>query len=223
MKHEHSFFIIDENGLLIINKPEIRLTKEYKDILVRDKGSVGDHEGRKKHQAFKELMYVYLYCHPSSIYRSLPDVTRSEKAKNHVGLEDKWKPDTLIKACCKRFLEDLELSPLFNSYINAERAIYATGEDIKFFNNKRDTLRRKVESDYILLDGISDDKEVMEVQKRLDRNTNTLMDLAVKITNITNSLPNAYDTLENIRKKVVKEQEDKNNVYGGGVIGNREK
>lgn len=48
------------------------------------------------------------------------------------------------------------------------------------------------------------------------------MKIADKITSINNSLPQAYETLEKLKDKIMKEESDDFNITGGGRLGNRE-
>ena len=90
MLESTDLFKIDKKGLLEINKIEARATPVFKRILVRSKGVEGDSDGRKKHFAFKELMYIYLVASNKSIYRDLHEEKRKEKAKRKADLPDDW-------------------------------------------------------------------------------------------------------------------------------------
>ena len=142
MKDDVNFFIINPDGTLEINKIELRAIKEFRDIISRDRGSAGDHEGRKKAVAFKELMFIHTYCHPGSIFRDLQTERRFESCKNNAGLPVDWVMDDVIVAACNKFIEGLNLSALTHSYLNANKGVYGVGEDLEFLNNRRTVLRK---------------------------------------------------------------------------------
>lgn len=212
-----------ENDILIINKIEVYTIKEYKAILRRDKGSKGDIDGRKKFIAYKELLYMYMYHHPNSIYVGLPDEMRNEKCVAHCGFSETWIPDKAIKEACERFVKDLELSPLYYSYINTSRGVYGVGQDIAFFNSLRETLREKVELKTIALNGYIEGEEKVKAEIALNTAIDKMLDIGDKLIKMSNSLPVAFNTLETLKKKLAEEQGSKSAIYGGGDLGNREK
>jgi len=224
MKDVTDIFLINEEGLLEINKIEARSVPEFKAILIRDKGGKveGDYDGRRKFFAFKELMYVFLYSHPSSIYRDLSDESRRYKCIEHAELPNDWKPDEIIKDAGKALLKLLDMSALYHSYLNANRGVYSLGEDLKFFNTMRDKMRKSV------LDKMKElEKAVMEEDKQrleaeVDHITTRLIDMGIKISSISNNLPTAFETVEKLKVKLLNDVQSGGKIYGGGVLNNRE-
>lgn len=221
-KVDNDIFIINTDGYLEINKPEARNIPEFKTIIVRDKGSEGDYDGRKKVFAFKELMFCYLYYHPLSMYRELPDEERLRSSRVQAELPDEWKVDEVITLAGRKMIETANLSGVFKTYINTSRAIYSIGEDIKFFNERREKLRKKLMEKFSQLDETVEIDAKQELEREADYLTNGLMDMATKITNLNDSLPKAYDTVEKLKQKIHDDEEEQGKIYGGGIIGNRE-
>lgn len=89
-------FYTDDNGLPQITK-EARTLQVFKDIIIADKGSEGDHDGRKKLMATKELAYVYWYTKFDTGFEKFDEFTRIAKVRDNVGLPSKWKPSDLVK------------------------------------------------------------------------------------------------------------------------------
>lgn len=224
MKDVTDIFLINEEGILVVNKPEIRNIKEFKAILTRDKGGKvsGDHEGRKKMYAFKELMYIHLYTHPLSIYRDLPDEVKHLKCIEDTGLSKNWKIDKVIKEAQYRYVKLLNMSALYNSYINANKGVYSLGEDLRFFNTLRDKTRNKIIDKSKELEQTIIDEDTQRLTKEIDNATNRLMELGNKITTLSNSLPVAFETVEKLKQKLLKESEVGGAIYGGGKLNNRE-
>lgn len=225
MKDVTDIFIINEEGLLEINKKEARSIPEFKEIIIRDKGGKvdGDYDGRRKYFAFKELMYVHLVTHPSTIYRDLPKEARHLKAKDHADLPDTWKPDTIIQAAINKYRELIPLSSVFHSYLNANSAVYALGEDLKFINTLREKTRNRIIEKTKELDGIVTEEDIQRINAEIDSATNRLMELGAKITTLSNSLPTAFETIDKLKVKLLNEASGGAAVYGGGNINNREK
>lgn len=221
-KLDNDIFLINNEGVLEINKPEARNTPEFKAIIIRDKGSPGDHDGRKKVMAFKELMFVYLYYHPLSMYRELPDEARFLACRAEADLGDDWKIDEVIKDAGKATIEKAKLTAMYYTYINANRSIYSIGEDIKFFNERREKLRKKLVEKSAQLDETTEEEDRQTLEREVDYLTTNLMNLATNITSINDSLPKAYDTVEKLKQKILDEEQQEGKIYGGGTIGNRE-
>lgn len=226
MKDVTDIFLIDgETKELTINKKEILNVKEFKDILQRDKGGYikGDSDGRKKLMAIAEFKYIYLYANPTSIYRDLADDDRAAKAKRDAELPDIWKVDRLVQAGLDKFKELLNMSALFWSYLNANRAVYALGEDLKFFNSLRDKMRDTIKEKTLLLESETLEETRQTLEAEIDHATTRLMDLGIKINNISNTLPTGFDNIEKLNKKLIKEGQKGAEIYGGGQVNNREK
>lgn len=96
-KFNVDLFVINSDGVLEINKPEAREIPAFKEMLARDKGSPGDHDGRKKLVAFKEFMFIHLYYHPLSTLRDLEDKERFKTARGLSNLNSDWEIDSLIE------------------------------------------------------------------------------------------------------------------------------
>lgn len=224
MKDVTEIFLVNPEGLLEINKIETRTIPEFKAILIRDKGNklVGDYDGRKKFFAFKEFMFIYTYYHPFSIYRDLEDKTKLKRCIKHSELPDKWKIDDTIKDAGKAFLKLINMSALFHSYINANRAIYALGQDINFFNTLRDKIRNKIKIKIKELEATTIEEDIQGLEAEIDSASVRLMDIGNKISNISNNLPTAFDTVENLKQKLLKESTAKSRIHGGGELNNRE-
>lgn len=223
-KHFESIFIINDKGLLEINKPEIRNIKEFRAILTRDKGGTkGDYDGRNKHFAFKELMFVHQFVHPASAFKDLGDEDREKVVIDHCSFDKAWKPDKVVKAACDKYKELINMSALYYSYNNASKAIYSIGKDINFFNEQKNKRRKElkelVESS---LDATLDVAEIQEMELRIELLTNSLLKLGEQIISLTTKLDKAFVTLQDLKDKLLAEEQGGSNVRGGGKLGNRE-
>lgn len=225
MKDVTDIFLISKEGLLEINKIEARTVKEFRTILIRDRGKQieGDYDGRRKWFAFRELMYIYLYHHPASMYRDLPDEIRHEKCIEHAELPDNWKVDKVINLAADKFLSLVGMTALHHSYINANKGVYSLGEDLKFFNNLRDKIRNKIKDKTLQLEDTIDEENVQKLTAEIDSSTLRLMDMGTKINAISNALPLAFDTVEKLKIKLLKESQGGGKLYGGGELNNRER
>ena len=92
-----------ENEMPVFN-PEIRMIKEFNRILMRDRGSEGDSQGRKKSVALKELAFVYFYCvFDSRFDMYTTDDERNEAIRDAVGLPKEWEIDDIIIDAIKAY------------------------------------------------------------------------------------------------------------------------
>jgi hypothetical protein len=225
MKDVIDIFIINEEGLLELNKNEVRSIPAFREVIARDKGGkiFGDNEGRKKLFAYKELMYIHLVTHPSTIYRDLPKEAREIASKKLADLPEEWKPDKVINNAIEAYKELIPLSAVFHSYLNANSAVYALGEDLQFINQLREKTRNRIIEKTKELDGIVTEEDIQRINAEIDSATNRLMELGAKITTLSNSLPTAFETIEKLKVKLLNESSGGAAVYGGGTINNREK
>lgn len=223
MKEVSEIFTI-EGGDLVLNKQEIRTVPEFKILLGRDRGGKipGDSDGRKKYFAFREFMFMKLYHHPLSLYRDLSDEKRFDKSFKHAKLPEGWKPDEVFNAAVTKYLELIDMSALHHTYINASRGIYAMGEEIKFFNKLRKRYKDQIEECIKLLDASDLEEDKLRYQDIIDQNTIRLMDMASKFQALSDKLPKAFDSIDVLKEKLLKEGGGKKAVYGGGTLGRRE-
>lgn len=85
--------------------PEIRAIPIFRDIITRDRGSAGDHDGRKKVQACKEFAWIYFMHDPMSPYMALEEEERRPKVAKLIFEDPKWKPDKKLKEAASRYKE----------------------------------------------------------------------------------------------------------------------
>lgn len=204
-----SIFKVSETGTLIINKDEIRGIKEYEDII-------------KEKDAFKLLLYIYMVADPKSLLYVLDKKEKERRAKIDCKLEAKWKPTLKVLNAIKKYKIDLELSSAAKSYIAADRALYALGEDVEYIQEQVNYIKKLTDKKLKVLTS----KETLELEEvSLINELNSLLGQAIAnqdrlITNI-NKLPKLKDTVDDLMAKYT-QQEGKKTVYGGGNLGNRE-
>ena len=222
-KHFENLFIINEKGFLEINKPSLRSILEFKAILIRDKGSEGDHDGRKKFIAFKELMFVHTYTHPASPYKDLGDKDRENVVIETCKFDTAWKPDNLIWAACDKYKELINMSALYYSYNNASKAVYSIGKDLNFFNEQKNKKRKTLVDLTKQTEASSlDVAELQEMDMRIDLLTTSLLKLGDEIINLTTKLDKAFVTLSGLKNRLLEAEQVGSNLRGGGKLGNRE-
>lgn len=115
------FFQVNEQGIPEISD-EARAIAVFKKLITRDKGSDGDHDGRKKYQATKELAFVYFFAKFDSPYESYEEYDRVLKIKKAVGLDEKWKVDSEIQEAIDYFKE-IQRTPSMKFLDSVEKAI----------------------------------------------------------------------------------------------------
>lgn len=69
----------------------------FKNVIVRDKGSKGDSQGRKKQRASQEITYVYHMCDPRSPYFELAEQYRHDRVKKAIFKDEKWEADEIVR------------------------------------------------------------------------------------------------------------------------------
>jgi len=114
---------IDEETELPVFNPEARVIKEFRRIIERDKGSKGDHDGRKKKRALLELAFIHYMCVYDSRYNMFHvESERVEKIATDLGLPEGFKIDSDIKLAIDRY-KDLMETPAKSLYRKAIKGI----------------------------------------------------------------------------------------------------
>lgn len=138
----NTFFVLNDDKELEINRLELKKIVEYNTLIVRDKGSAGDYDGRKKLRAGAELYYIYLVYDIRSVYVNLPLEHRKLKARQDAKLPDTWdENDEAVQAAIRRYLEDFKLTSAGKAYMVAEKAYHTMASDVEdiqetLINNK---------------------------------------------------------------------------------------
>ena len=218
-------FSVDDKGDLVLDKPECRRIRSFKALIARDKGGVveGDSTGSKKYRAFAELLYIYLVYNPKSIFRALGEIERREKAKGFVGLPKEWKPDDKVKKAESTYIKGLELSATYKAYINAERSLYSIGEDIQLFNEQKLKICNRLIAVMDAIAGCTDKEKLKELRESEEIYTRQMMEATLNIQKLTEGLTKNFNIVEDLKKRVAAEDgKNKEEIRGGGSLGNRE-
>jgi hypothetical protein len=185
-----------KDGVLTLYKDEIALYPELNSILVRDKGSVGDSDGRKKLQAWKEFMYLYMICD----YYSYPNQKGLTEREAHMyGIKEAelpkdWIPDKVILDAMDFYVEANESvarelnKELVASFKNSSRVV-------KKLRNETEALLAKPSL------------TAVEVGQLTDMQ-NTLLDIAVKLPKNLKALQESAD--------LIKKEEQEGEIGRGG-------
>lgn len=100
------YFTLDDEGFPIM-KPIIKTIKYFKNIIEADKGSKGDHDGRKKLKATKEIAFIYFYCNKDLLIGYSKRI-RIEKCKSLAGLEKNYELTPEVQFAINELIDDLE-------------------------------------------------------------------------------------------------------------------
>lgn len=103
----YTLFNIDESGRVSKLDTHQIIHPLIKEVYLRDKGSKGDSEGKKKAYALRELTYVYHradYKSPCN-RRGISDADAHTQAVDLAGLEKTYKPDDVINLLIEDYRE----------------------------------------------------------------------------------------------------------------------
>lgn len=118
-----------EDDMPVFNS-EVRMIKQFKRLLERDKGSKGDHDGRKKNIATKELAFVHFWCVYDSRFDAFIGSEKTRILKEHLDLPEKWKVDDDIKEAVKEY-KFLTYTPAMSLYESMIKGVKKTQEFIE--------------------------------------------------------------------------------------------
>jgi hypothetical protein len=222
MSKFNTLFLV-KNGILEINKPEAREIPEYKALIVRDKGTEGDSEGRKKQGAMRELLYIYLILDPRSMYYNLSKEERKELAKAHCKFPDNWKPDELMQDAAKRYKKDMVLTGTGKAYVAAEQALFSVSSDAEFFQEQIDQYKHMLaKRNKLVLGGNLGETEKTATMAEISALMQDMINLQDKLLKNIDKIPKLQETVTTLLNKYMEEEGGKKAVYGGGSLGNRE-
>lgn len=215
------FLVNERKGTLEVNKVEVRQISAFKEILERDKGKKvkGDPDGRKKLFACMEFFYIYVMADPFTMYSILNDKRKHKQALESSGLKGypDWKPDKKVIKAIETYKKLIPLSPIASAYINARKAIYNVGEDVKLFNDYSEELREKIKEAKADLES-DDETIVQESRVALGNHMKALNRNNKEILEITSTLPDRLDSLDKLKNKLSEEDNERGQVIGGGLI-----
>lgn len=180
--------------------PECRLIREFNAIIVRDKGSKGDAQGRKKSMATKELAYVHFITYYNSEFvTSVSEEERVKAIKKHLDLPDDWKPDEIIELACMTYNE-LTSTPSMDALREARESLFSANRVIRLLRKRLETKLQELDSQMT-----GDSEEEME-KKMTELADKTVKDYE-KIVSIADKMPNSLDTMNKLEERVKKEME----------------
>lgn len=193
--------IVLENQIPKFN-PEARLIKSYKALIERDKGSVGDADGRKKLKATKELAFVALYVSLTSPYNRNYEVgaERTNELKRQLDLPTDWKPDAILQEAMKEY-EKTQVTPSSAMLISTRNAIYSSRNIVGILEKR---LKKRMD-DVMLAEMLDDD----ELDKLIDKAKSDIDSLLKYSSSLTKQLDD-LNTLENRYVKEIEEAKGKN-------------
>lgn len=187
-----------ENDVPVLN-PVARLVKEYKVIIERDRGSVGDSQGRKKQQATKELAFVVLYVNLKSAYnRNYDEQSRTAELRRGLDLPKDWIIDDKVRDAMKEYAKT-QITPSSAMLTSTRNALFEARNIVTFLEKRiKKTMKLLQEAD--LLENIEAGTEG-EVDKLMDKALKDIEILMKYSKQITENLA----TLDTLEKKYVKE------------------
>ena len=122
-------FVYDNvNNRLEINKGEILLVREFKNLFDKDKS-------KDKNQAFKELTYIYLALDWKSPYSQYTELERHEEALRDSGLTEEEFNNPVFREACRKY-----------------RALQDSNKSIKMLNAAKTAVDRFIDYFEVIVD-----------------------------------------------------------------------
>lgn len=219
------FFAV-EGGQLVLAKEEIRAVSEFKSILDRDKGSDGDHDGRKKHRAFKEFFYIWWVCDIKSpgTRAGYNDKELHLQGIKEARLESDYKPDKVIKDAISYYKDNQ------NEMLVSSSAVSSLIKGVRLSNKIVQRIIASMEKVLEMEEGEDEERERMiaagEIPTPIDLvamagRTHALLAQYDQLSGIASKTPKLLSTLEELESKLKAEITGNNTVRGGHKKGNR--
>ena len=170
-----SLFTLNSDFEVELDKEYIYTVKEFRKILERDRGSVGDSQGRRKQQARKEFSFIYNYCDYASPYVEFSEDEKIEAAAMGAGLPpeflDSYKKDKELQAAVSIYMSLRETRSL-----KIIRAAYGVIDKVRVFYETIDLTEKTKQDNYA-----HKPKDVMSGLKDLGPTLKKLEDLEASV------------------------------------------
>ena len=186
----------DEETGRVTPSPEARSITAFKEIITKDKGSDGDHDGRKKLKAIKMLTYVRLIEHPMSAFMEYDPRKRHQKLVEFLDMDLNELDPLLIEA--RRVYADIVSSSTVKTINSIKTGLFSTVDLMDIMSAKVNSF---LEQEEISLE------EIEKANKLIDN----MLDKSAKV-------PKTIEILEVLAEKVKKEQATRGRVKGKGEV-----
>jgi hypothetical protein len=222
----NQIFLLNDDLELEINKPEARKIPEFKVLIERDKGSVGDSDGRKKYVACAEIYYIYLVYDVRSIYYFIPMVEKKEHAKKDAKLIDGWKEDQDIINAINAYRESFKLTAAGRAFISSEKAYMSFTIDTEDMLNAIDKYKELLKVVDLKIDAMTKtESPKMELTSKINE-AQAIMEqissLQSKVITNIEKFPKLQKTVKELAETFAKEGGSMKLVVGGRSTFNRE-
>lgn len=213
-------FKLGPDFLVEIDKEWISTIREFKALLVRDKGSKGDTQARKKLQAQKEFTFIYNFCDYRSKFINYSERDKLKHALANSELDPNLdiSKDSELLAAIEAY-RALQTTPALKLITTLKEGLH-TGHRvvdriISYLNTKLDEIdnqegaleekTKTVNGKVFLIDPIKEIEEKLAV-----------------IMEISNKLPKTLASIEDLEDKVTKELAEIPNLKGKATKGDNE-
>ena len=231
-RHINDIFVMDNEGVIDFNMPELKVIEPFKTLIERDAGSVpGDTDGRKKGQAQRDCLFIFLIAHPKSpwfnndkecIKRSEVDKFKvKRRGTSTVSKGAKWTRDKVITGCIDAYKSAIDSNPSLKFLRSLIEAINNNTKYIDNINVISTYLIGKVEGmisdmkDNEETFDMDDLKECMDMLDTISKNTD-------KIFRSAKEAPKQIETLLELEKKIVEDMTESGELYGSRAKAYRE-
>jgi hypothetical protein len=206
-----NLFKITDNGIIVISD-EARNIEIFNTILVRDKGSKGDSQGRKKQMSNKEIAFVYYYCDWKSDFKNYNEDERIERIIMYLGIghiDSKWRPDDVVMLACEVY-NSLQKTPSIIAFSETREGLFSAMKLIKI-------LRIKIEKDIKKFEEIfaEEDNDVTVDAKMLSASIKSMQEMI----SLSKDIPNAIENITKLEDNVKKEMSSNTKLKGEGKKG----
>jgi hypothetical protein len=172
--------------------PYAKTIEAFKILVTRDKGSKGDHDGRKKLQATKELAYVWFISHPKSEFvNNYPEEDRDPMIRKHLGLND-WQADAHVQIAIDTFREITETQ--------SSKLLQDTKDSLFSSQKIVNLIRKKMEAKLLQVE--NSEEAITSLGEMIDGINNDFD----RLLNISTKIPTLLSTIEKLEERVNKER-----------------
>jgi len=209
-------FQLGKYRMVELDREWISTIKEFKKILVRDRGTKGDLEARKKLQATKEFTFIYHYCDYKSQFGNYSERDRlAESIRNaELPLDFDYTKDEDLVLAIKKY-RDLQETPALKVLTEAKEGLHTAHRVIRKIRTSLETKLEAADFDELEVVEEKGKTKIVDPITKMTSSLKALMDL-------TNQVGPALKNIKELEEEVKKELGEKKALRGDKEKGVRE-
>lgn len=193
--------------------PFARTIDCFKKLIIADRGSEGDSQGRKKQKAILQISYCYLMEKYGTVFFKWEERKRHDEVCKRLKFDIDQTDSDIIE--CREFIRESQKTPSFEALVEIKESYHSSTKMLKVM---RKILEEKIDvlADHANLGPVDNPEEgALTTIDMIDQADKLLM----KIRNHVSDFEKVLNTISSLEERVKEEQAaEERQIKGGGNI-----